>query len=120
MLSGVLPADEDEKILIPLPWTENRSSLEIRIRRSFLKALGHDHVFLRQIVRADTAAQAERYAIVRHICRGTSSLVVVDQGEAEKDRNEVQSTMLGDKVLDADRYPQITINLPEFAPDAKG
>jgi polyisoprenoid-binding protein YceI len=33
--------------------------------------------------------------------------VVIDPGETEKDRNEVQATMLGDKVLVAARYPQI-------------
>jgi len=36
--------------------------------------------------------------------------MVVDPGESEKNRNEVQSTMLGDKVLDAARYPQIQFN----------
>jgi polyisoprenoid-binding protein YceI len=32
---------------------------------------------------------------------------VVDPGESEKDRNEVQTTMLGEQVLDVARYPQI-------------
>jgi polyisoprenoid-binding protein YceI len=36
--------------------------------------------------------------------------VVVDPGETEKDRKEVQSTMLGDKVLGAARYTQIQFN----------
>jgi polyisoprenoid-binding protein YceI len=35
------------------------------------------------------------------------SLVVVDPGESEKDRAEVQSTMLGEQVLDVARYPEI-------------
>jgi polyisoprenoid-binding protein YceI len=32
---------------------------------------------------------------------------VLDPGESEKDRREVQATMLGEKVLDAIQYPQI-------------
>jgi polyisoprenoid-binding protein YceI len=37
----------------------------------------------------------------------TGSLVVLDPSEAEKDRKEVQATMLGERVLDATRYSQI-------------
>ncbi len=35
------------------------------------------------------------------------SLHVIDPGESEKDRSEVQATMLGEQVLDVARYPQI-------------
>jgi polyisoprenoid-binding protein YceI len=34
-------------------------------------------------------------------------LKVLDPGESEKDRNEVEETMLGEQVLDATKYPQI-------------
>ena len=36
-----------------------------------------------------------------------NSLRVIDPGESEKDRSEVQATMLGEQVLDVARYPQI-------------
>jgi hypothetical protein len=45
--------------------------------------------FCDRVVRADTGRTAERYAIVRHFVAATSSLMVLDPGEAEKDRNEV-------------------------------
>jgi len=35
------------------------------------------------------------------------SLVVLDPGESEKDQKEVQTTMLGEQVLDVTRFPQI-------------
>ena len=108
MLSGVLTCARRENFT---PYTVDRkqSSLEIRVsREGFLKALGHDHVISAtelsgQIQLAQPNVTQSSVTFVA----ATSSLVVVDPGEAEKDRNEVQSTMLGDKVLDAARYPQI-------------
>jgi len=33
---------------------------------------------------------------------------VIDPGESEKDRKEVQATMEGEKVLDVAKFPEIT------------
>lgn len=38
----------------------------------------------------------------------TVSLTVVDPGESEKDRHDVQTTMAGEKVLNVAKYPEIT------------
>lgn len=93
------------------PYTLDRkqSKLEIRVyREGFLKAFGHDHLISAtqlsgqmQLAQPNVAESSVTFVVE------TPSLVVVDPGETEKDRNEVQATMLGDKVLDAARYPQI-------------
>jgi polyisoprenoid-binding protein YceI len=108
MVSGVL-AGARPGIFTPYTLDRKRSKLEIHVfREGFLKAFGHDHVISAtelsgQIQLAQPNVTQSSVTFVA----ATSSLVVVDPGEAEKDRNEVQSTMLGDKVLDAARYPQI-------------
>jgi polyisoprenoid-binding protein YceI len=108
MLSGVFTCARRGNFT-PYTLDRKQSRLEIRVsREGFLKALGHDHVISAtelsgqiQLAQLDVTQSSVTFVAA------TSSLVVVDPGEAEKDRNEVQSTMLGDKVLDAARYPQI-------------
>ena len=108
MLSSVLTCARRGNFT-PYTLDRKQSRLEIRVsREGFLKALGHDHVISAtelsgqiQLAQPDVTQSSVTFVAA------TSSLVVVDPGEAEKDRNEVQSTMLGDKVLDSARYPQI-------------
>jgi len=108
LVSGVLCRARSGN-LTPYTLDRKQSKLEIHVyREGFLKAFGHDHVISAtelsgqmQLAQPNVAESSVTFVAA------TSSLVVVDPGEAEKDRNEVQSTMLGDKVLDAARYPQI-------------
>jgi polyisoprenoid-binding protein YceI len=86
-----------------------KSKIEIQVARDgFLKAFGHDHlVSATQFageVKMDPAKIED--SSVSFIVE-TASLKVIDPGESEKERNEVQATMLGDQVLDAGHYPQI-------------
>jgi polyisoprenoid-binding protein YceI len=53
------------------------------------------------LAEADVSESSVRFVVE------AKSLVVVDPGESEKDRKEVQETMLGEKVLNAARFPQI-------------
>ena len=86
-----------------------RSKIEIHVyREGFLKAFGHDHQISAtefsgkaQLAEADVSESSVRFVVE------AKSLVVVDPGESEKDRKEVQETMLGEKVLNAARFPQI-------------
>jgi polyisoprenoid-binding protein YceI len=85
------------------------SKIEIQVARDgFLKAFGHDHlvsaVKYSGEIQFDTA-KVEGSSVEFTV--ETASLKVMDPGESEKDRNEVQATMLGEQVLDAARYPQI-------------
>ena len=111
MVSGVLAGARPGNFT-PYTLDRKQSKLEIHVfREGFLKAFGHDHVISAtelsgqiQLAQPNLTESSVTFVVE------TSSLVVVDPGETEKDRNEVQSTMLGDKVLGAARYPQIQFN----------
>ena len=86
-----------------------QSEIEIHVyREGFLKAFGHDH----QISATEfsgkvrLAEPAESESSVTFAVEA-KSLTVLDPGESEKDRKEVQETMLGEKVLNSARFPQI-------------
>jgi polyisoprenoid-binding protein YceI len=86
-----------------------QSKIEIHVyREGFLKAFGHDHQISVtefsgkvQLSELDVSSSSVTFIV------DAKSLVVVDPGESEKDRKEVQETMLGEKVLSAERFPQI-------------
>jgi len=86
-----------------------QSKIEIHVyREGFFKAFGHDHQILAselsgtvQLAQPDLSASSVTFVVE------TKSLVVMDPGEAEKDRKEVQETMLGETVLNASRFPRI-------------
>jgi len=86
-----------------------QSKLEIHVyREGFLKAFGHDHLIsARQLSGQVQFVQSNPAGSSVSIVVEISSLAVVDPGESEKDRKEVQATMLGEKVLDMAQYPQI-------------
>lgn len=64
----------------------------------------HDHVIDVPIARGtlDEQAKTIEFAVK------TSSLQVLDPNESEKNRKEIRATMLGPKLLEADRFPEIT------------
>jgi len=86
-----------------------KSKIEIRVaREGFFKAFGHDHLVSAtkfsgevQLSQSNVADSAVSFVV------DAKSLVVLDPGESERDRKEVQTTMLGEQVLDVARYPQI-------------
>ena len=86
-----------------------KSKIEIQVAKDgFFKAFGHDHVvsaikFSGGVQLA--AAKMEESSV--SFAADADSLRVIDPGESEKDRSEVQATMLGEQVLDVARYPQI-------------
>jgi polyisoprenoid-binding protein YceI len=86
-----------------------RSKIEIQVAKDgFLKAFGHDHLVAASKYSGEIQFETEKAerASVEFVVE-TASLKVIDPGESEKDRNEVQATMLGEQVLDATKYPQI-------------
>jgi polyisoprenoid-binding protein YceI len=86
-----------------------RSKIEIQVaREGFFKAFAHDHLvsatkFSGEVQLSQSNVQDSAVSFVVD----ARSLVVLDPGESEKDRKEVQATMLGEQVLDVARYPQI-------------
>ena len=98
-----------------------QSKIEIHVyREGFFKAFGHDHQIMArelsgtvQLAEPDASASSVTFVVE------TRSLAVMDPGEAEKDRQEVQETMLGETVLDAPRFPRIQFVSSRVRPTAR-
>ncbi len=86
-----------------------KSKIEIEVAKDgFFKAFGHDHLVLATKFSGSVqVATAKMEGSSVSFTADANSLRVMDPGESEKDRNEVQTTMLGQQVLDVARYPQI-------------
>jgi polyisoprenoid-binding protein YceI len=86
-----------------------KSKIEIQVAKDgFFKAFGHDHLVSATKFSGGVhlaAAKMEESSV--SFAADADSLRVIDPGESEKDRTEVQATMLGEQVLDVARYPQI-------------
>lgn len=86
-----------------------QSKIQIHVDKDgFLKAFGHDHLVSATQLSGEIqfdAAKVEESSVAFTV--ESRSLKVIDPGESEKDRNEVQETMLGKDVLDATQFPQI-------------
>jgi len=86
-----------------------KSKIEIHVAKDgFFKAFGHDHVVTTAKFSGDVqfvSAKVENSSV--SFTADAGSLRVVDPGESEKDRSEVQAAMLGEQVLDIAHYPQI-------------
>jgi polyisoprenoid-binding protein YceI len=87
-----------------------QSKLEIHVsREGAFKAFGHDHLIAAKGISGEARFDAQKIeASTVRLQIATKSLTVVDPGESEKDRKEVQATMVGDKVLDVAKFPEIT------------
>jgi polyisoprenoid-binding protein YceI len=86
-----------------------KSKIEIQVAKDgFFKAFGHDHLVSATKFSGGVqlaAAKMEESSV--SFAADANSLRVIDPGESEKDRTEVQSTMLGEQVLNVARYQQI-------------
>jgi polyisoprenoid-binding protein YceI len=86
-----------------------KSKIEIHVgKEGFFSAFGHDHLIVAKEISGEAQVDAQDIAessVVLAI--SAKSLAVLDPGESEKDKAEVQKTMLGEKVLDVEKYGQI-------------
>jgi polyisoprenoid-binding protein YceI len=86
--------------------------VEINVyKEGVFKAFGHDHVIAAKDIAGEVQFEKEKIegSSVR-LRIPTKSMTVVDPGESEKDRHEVQTTMEGEKVLDVAKFPEIVFN----------
>ena len=86
-----------------------KSKIEIQVAKDgFFKAFGHDHLVAATKFSGEVRLNAGKMqdSSVSFAADG-NSLRVIDPGESEKDRNEVQATMLGEQVLNVARYSKI-------------
>jgi polyisoprenoid-binding protein YceI len=81
-----------------------RSTITVQVDKAGLfSVLGHDHVVTAPLAggMVDVAAGAVSLRVT------AAKLTVVDEKTSEKDRAEIQKTMLGPEVLDVQAYPEI-------------
>ena len=94
-----------------------QSKLEIHVsKEGAFKAFGHDHLIAAKEISGEArfdAGKIEDSSV--HLQIATKSLGVVDPGESEKDRKDVQATMVGEKVLDVAKFPDITFTSSEIS-----
>ena len=94
-----------------------KSKLELDVyKEGLFKAFGHNHLvaakeFSGRVVL--DVKKIENSSVTLRIAAG--SLVVLDSGNSEKDRRSVQSMMLGEKVLDTARFPEIVFTSAQVA-----
>jgi polyisoprenoid-binding protein YceI len=80
------------------------STITVHVHKSGLfSAFAHDHVITAPIASGSLDAKA----MTVQITVPTKQMKVADPDVSEKDRSEIQSDMLGPKVLDTDKYPEI-------------
>ena len=81
-----------------------KSVMTIHVGKSGLfSAVGHEHEISAAIESGSVNVSAQ--SVELHV--KTGSLRVVDKNVSDKDREKIQSTMLGPEVLDAQRFPEI-------------
>jgi polyisoprenoid-binding protein YceI len=82
-----------------------KSTLTIHVGKTgAFSGLGHEHE-VRAPIQSGTAETGSHPAVEIHV--DARALRVIDEGESENDRAEVQKTMLGSEVLDSDRHHEI-------------
>ena len=87
------------------PIDKQKSAMTVHLSRSgILSAFGHDHEIAAPVAggAVDTAARHVELRVQ------AGELKVLDSKASEKDRAEIQETMLGPEVLDVTRHPEIT------------
>lgn len=80
------------------------SKITIHVHRSGLfSAFGHDHIVSAPIAQGklDTTRKTAEIVVA------AKQMKVVDTDVSEKDRAEIQATMLGPSVLNSDKFPEI-------------
>ena len=82
-----------------------KSTLTIHVGKTgAFSGLGHEHE-VRAPIQSGMADTGSHAAVEIHV--DARALRVIDKGESEKDRAEVQKTMLGPEVLDSENHQEI-------------
>ncbi len=90
-----------------------RSTITIHVHKSGLfSAFAHDHVIKAPIASGGLDAKA----MTVQIAVAAGQMKVVDPDVSDKDRAEIQTTMLGPKVLDSAKYPEIRFQSSRVEP----
>ena len=88
----------------PVGIDTQKSTMTVRVYKAgFLSAFGHDHQIAAPVSGGTVDVSARQVEV--HAQAGT--LRVQDADVSDKDRAEIQKTMLGPQVLDSERYAEI-------------
>jgi polyisoprenoid-binding protein YceI len=88
----------------PIPFDTEKSVMTVRVLKSgFFSAFGHEHQVSAPIRQG--SFRVDDPAV--ELAVDSRQLQVVDKDVSEKDRAEIQQTMLGPKVLDSQQFPEI-------------
>lgn len=89
---------------VPAQTAPRNSTIIIHVGKSGLfSGFGHNHTISAPIAHAAIDPKSKTASITVL----TREMKVLDPDASEKDRQEIQATMLGPKVLDAQKYPEI-------------
>lgn len=95
-----------------------KSTLTIHVGKTgVFSGLGHEHE-VRASIHSGTVDTGPHPAVEIHV--DARALRVIDKDESEKDRAEVQTTMLGPEVLDSQRHPEIVFKSTSAEPAGQG
>ena len=86
-----------------------KSKLQIDVaKEGAFKMFGHDHLIVAREISGQVQFDPQKLEdSAVHLKVSAKSLTAVDPGESDKDRADVQATMLGEKVLDVAKFPEI-------------
>src|ERR1700756_2209463 len=110
LLFPLIPLSAFAQASTPYSIDPQQSKMEIHVgKEGAFKAFGHDHLIAAKQVSGEVQFDSQKIdqSSVR-LQVPTKSITVIDPGESEKDRKEVQATMEGEKVLDVAKFPEIT------------
>jgi polyisoprenoid-binding protein YceI len=95
-----------------------KSTLTIHVGKTgAFSSLGHEHE-VRAPIHSGTADTGSHPAVEIHV--DARALRVIDTDESEKDRAEVQKTLLGPEVLDSERHQEIVFKSTGAEPAGQG
>jgi polyisoprenoid-binding protein YceI len=114
---GVILVSTVSAVAQPRAIDTEKSTLTVRVYKSgVLSAFGHDHEIAAPI--AGGTVDAAAHHVELHVKAG--SLRVADSKVSDKDRAEIQQTMLGPEVLDAERHSEISFISTSAEPAGAG
>ena len=94
-----------------------QSVMTIRVYKAgAFSAFGHNHEIAAPIASGTVDTAARKTEVHVH----ATALRVRDPDASEKDRSEIQSTMLGPQVLDSQHYPEIAFQSTSVEPASSG
>jgi polyisoprenoid-binding protein YceI len=101
----------------PQPIDIHKSIMTVRVYKAgVFSAFGHDHEIAAPIAGGSVDIAAQKAEL--HMDAG--ALRVRDSKGSEKDRDQVQKTMLGPEVLDSEHYPEIVFRSSAVEPMGPG